>query len=121
VSDERRGNKDVLNRTMRGLVHCLDEKLLTGVATSLCATNIDDLLTEAWLDKLIALGVHYTWFHTYRPVGPKINSQLALTPEQIIQARRFIVRPLAESDLEALTPSTFGRRSRQSSSWLSCT
>src|SRR4051794_24014548 len=99
VSDERRGNKDVLNRTMRGLMHCLDEKLLTGVATSLCATNIDDLLTEAWLDKLIALGVHYTWFHTYRPVGPKINSQLALTPEQIMQARRFIVRQRARKPI----------------------
>lgn len=99
VSDERRGNKDVLNRTMRGLMHCLDEKLLTGTATSLCATNIDDLLTEAWLDKLIDLGVHYTWFHTYRPVGPKINAQLALTPEQIMQARRFIVRQRARKPI----------------------
>lgn len=99
VSDERRGNKDVLNRTMRGLVHCLDQKLLTGVATSLCRTNIDDLLSEAWLDKLIALGVHYTWFHTYRPVGPKISADLALTPEQIMQARRFIVRQRARKPI----------------------
>jgi MoaA/NifB/PqqE/SkfB family radical SAM enzyme len=99
VSDERRGNKDVLNRTLRGLMHCLDQKLLTGTATSLCATNIDDLLTEAWLDKLIDLGVHYTWFHTYRPVGPKINAQLALTPEQIMQARRFIVRQRARKPI----------------------
>ncbi|MFZ4767709.1 MAG: radical SAM/SPASM domain-containing protein, partial [Roseimicrobium sp.] len=99
VSDERRGNKDVLNRTLRGLQNCLDQKLLTGVATSLCATNIDDLLNEAWLDKLIALGVHYTWFHTYRPVGPKINAQLALTPEQIMQARRFIVRQRARKPI----------------------
>jgi MoaA/NifB/PqqE/SkfB family radical SAM enzyme len=99
VSDERRGNKDVLNRTMRGLMHCLDQKLLTGVATSLCKTNIDDLLSEAWLDKLIDLGVHYTWYHTYRPVGPKINAQLALTPEQIMQARRFIVRQRARKPI----------------------
>jgi MoaA/NifB/PqqE/SkfB family radical SAM enzyme len=99
VSDERRGNKDVLNRTMRGLMHCLDQKLLTGVATSLCKTNIDDLLTESWLDRLIDLGVHYTWFHTYRPVGPKINAQLALTPEQIMQARRFIVRQRARKPI----------------------
>lgn len=90
VSDERRGNKDVLNRTLRGLRNCLDQKLLTGVATSLCKTNIDDLLTESWLRKLIDMGVHYTWYHTYRPVGPKISSELALTPAQIVQARRFI-------------------------------
>lgn len=99
VSDERRGNKDVLNRTMRGLQNCLDQKLLTGVATSLCRTNIDDLLTESWLDKLIDLGVHYTWYHTYRPVGPKINEGLALTQEQIMQARRFIVRQRARKPI----------------------
>lgn len=90
VSDERRGKKDVLNRTMRGLQNCLDAKLLTGVATSLCRTNLDDLLSEAWLDKLIDLGVHYTWYHTYRPVGPKISPELALSLDQITQVRRFI-------------------------------
>ncbi|HEY2573241.1 MAG TPA: radical SAM/SPASM domain-containing protein [Verrucomicrobiaceae bacterium] len=99
VSDERRGNKDVLNRTLRGLQHCLEECLLTGVATSLCRTNIDDLLCEAWLDKLIAMGVHYTWYHTYRPVGPKISADLALTPEQIRQARRFIVTQRAKKPI----------------------
>jgi hypothetical protein len=68
----------------------LDQKLLTGVATSLCKTNIDDLLTVQWLQRLIDMGVHYTWYHTYRPVGPKICSELALTTEQITQARKFI-------------------------------
>jgi MoaA/NifB/PqqE/SkfB family radical SAM enzyme len=99
VSDERRGNKDVLNRTLRGLTHCLEQKLLTGVATSLCKTNIDDLLSEAWLDKLIAIGVHYTWYHTYRPVGPKISAELALTPEQIRDVRRFIVTQRARKPI----------------------
>jgi MoaA/NifB/PqqE/SkfB family radical SAM enzyme len=91
VSDIRRGNKDVLGRTLRGLRNCLDEKLLTGVATSLCQTNIGDLLTRKWLQQLIDWGVHYTWYHTYRPVGPKIAPELALTPEQITGVRRFVV------------------------------
>lgn len=90
VSNERRGGKDVLNRTLRGLRHCLDARLLTGVATSLCKTNIDDLLSERWLRQLIDMGVHYTWYHTYRPVGPKISPELALTPEQITRVRRFV-------------------------------
>ena len=45
--DERRGNKDVLNRTLRGLDNCLRAGLLTGVATSVCQTNIEELLTES--------------------------------------------------------------------------
>ncbi len=99
VSNERRGGKDVLNRTLRGLQNCLDAKLLTGVATSLCKTNIDDLLSVSWLDKLIDMGVHYTWYHTYRPVGPKISPELALTPEQITQVRRFVVEQRAKSPI----------------------
>lgn len=90
VSDMRRGNKDVLTRTLRGLRNCLDQKLLTGVATSLCQTNIDDLLNEAWLKKLIGWGVHYAWYHTYRPVGPKISQELALRPDQLVRIREFV-------------------------------
>ncbi len=96
VSDLRRGSKDVLGRTLRGLRNCLDEKLLTGVATSLCQTNIGDLLTRQWLEKLIGWGVHYTWYHTYRPDGPKIAPELALTPEQITKVRKFVVEMRSE-------------------------
>ncbi|NNE93606.1 MAG: radical SAM protein [Verrucomicrobiales bacterium] len=91
VANERRGGKDVLNRTLRGLDNCLENKILTGVATSLCQTNIDDLLTEKWLRTLIDRGVHYAWYHTYRPVGPQIHEELALTPEQARKVRQFVV------------------------------
>ena len=99
VSNERRGGKDVLNRTLRGLQNCLDAKLLTGVATSLCKTNIDDLLTESWLHRLIDMGVHYTWYHTYRPVGPKISEELALSPDQITRVRKFVVEQRAKTPI----------------------
>ncbi len=91
VANERRGGKDVLNRTLRGLDACLENRILTGVATSLCQTNIDDLLTEDWLRHLIKKGVHYAWYHTYRPVGPQIHDELALTPEQARKVRQFVV------------------------------
>jgi len=91
VSDVRRGKKDVFNKTMRGLEQCLRAGLLTGVATSLCRSNIDELLTEGWLRELIHRGVHYVWYHTYRPVGPKMNPQLALSPDQLVRVRKFVV------------------------------
>ncbi|HXG46474.1 MAG TPA: radical SAM protein [Methylomirabilota bacterium] len=90
TSDERRGRKDVFTRTLRGLDHCLREGLLTGVATSVCQSNIDELLTEAWLQELIDRGVHYVWYHTYRPVGPQPNFQLALRPDQLVRIREFV-------------------------------
>ena len=85
------GKKNVFNKTVNGLENCLKAGLLTGVATSVCQTNIGELLTESWLRELIARGVHYVWYHTYRPVGPKMNPALALRPEQLVQVRRFIV------------------------------
>lgn len=91
VSDQRRGNKDVYARSLRGLDACLRHRVLTGVATSLCQSNIDVCLSESWLRALIARGVHYAWYHTYRVVGPNMNEQLALRPEQVKQIRRFVV------------------------------
>ena len=91
ASDQRRGSKNVLSRTLRGLDACVEARLLTGVATSVCQTNIDELLTESWLHELIARGVHYVWYHTYRPVGPRMSNELALRPDQLVQVRRFIV------------------------------
>ena len=99
VSDERRGKADVYSKSMQGVLNCVENKLLTGVATSLCQTNIDDLLQEAWLDKLIDLGVMYAWYHTYRPVGPEPNEQLCLTPEQQIKVRKFVVNMRCEKPL----------------------
>jgi MoaA/NifB/PqqE/SkfB family radical SAM enzyme len=90
TSDIRRGNRQVLDRSLRGLEVCLEARLLTGVATSLCQSNFDQLLTDAWLEHLIDLGVHYTWFHTYRPVGPEASPELALRPDQLVRVREFV-------------------------------
>src|SRR5439155_1830462 len=73
TSDQRRGKKDVFNKTMRGLEHCLRARLLTGVANSVCQSYIDELLTEQWLQELIQRVVHYVCYQTYQPVDTQIN------------------------------------------------
>jgi MoaA/NifB/PqqE/SkfB family radical SAM enzyme len=99
VSDERRGRSNVFNRSMQGLRSCLQNKVFTGVCTSLARTNFDDLLTERWIDRLIEMGVMYTWFHVYRPMGPDPRPDLCLTPEQQIAARRFVVEMRAKKPI----------------------
>ncbi len=108
VSDERRGRLNVLSKTMEGLQHCLENKLLTGVCTSLCQTNFDDLLSEKWVDRLIEMNVMYTWFHIYRAVGPDAAPELCLTPAQQCAARQFVVDMRLPSPLSSLTPITTG-------------
>lgn len=118
VSDERRGRLNVLSKALAGIENCRRNKLITGVATSVCQTNID-LVSEAWLRRLIDLGVHYCWFHTYRVIGPVPTATLALTPEQVLKVRRFAVEmrsklPIAIVDAywddkgEALCPMATG-------------
>jgi MoaA/NifB/PqqE/SkfB family radical SAM enzyme len=99
VSDERRGRHGVYSKTMAGIQNCLANKVMTGVCTSLCQTNFDDLLNERWIDRLIDMGVLYTWFHVYRPMGPDANPQLCLTPEQQLQARKFVVEMRARKPI----------------------
>ncbi|MFO0903004.1 MAG: radical SAM/SPASM domain-containing protein [Pirellulales bacterium] len=98
VSDERRGRSQVYSQTMEGLQNCLKHKVFTGVCTSLCQTNYD-LLSEAWVDRLIELGVFYCWFHIYRAVGPAPNPDLCLTPEQQLEARKFVVEMRARKPI----------------------
>ena len=98
ASDERRGRANVLSQTLAGLENCRRHKLITGVATSVCQSNIG-LVSEPWLRRLIELGVHYVWFHTYRVIGPRPAAELALRPEQVEQVRRFIVEMRARLPL----------------------
>jgi len=119
VSDVRRGKDGVYSKTMEGLQNCLNNKVLTGVCTSLCQSNYEDLLQDHWVDKLIEMGVMYCWFHIYRPVGPDACQELALTPEQQRVARKFVVdtrvkKPIIvidayyDADGQALCPAATG-------------
>jgi MoaA/NifB/PqqE/SkfB family radical SAM enzyme len=119
VSDQRRGRDGVLDKTMRGLDAAVRAKLITGVATSVCQTNFDDLLSERWVDELIDRGVMYCWYYTYRAVGPDPKTELALTPDQIRRVREFVVemrtrKPIVFIDAywddkgEALCPAATG-------------
>ena len=99
ISDERRGRPDVYNKTMQGIQNCLKEKVFTGVCTSLAKTNFDDLLREEWVDRLIEMGVMYTWFHVYRPMGPMPEPELCLTPAQQKKAREFVVEMRAKKPI----------------------
>jgi MoaA/NifB/PqqE/SkfB family radical SAM enzyme len=119
VSDQRRGRLNVLSKSLQGIENCRRNRLITGVATSVCQSNIDELVTEGWLRRLIEMGVHYAWFHTYRVVGPNPHPELALRPEQVLRVRRFVVEmrsklPIAIVDAywddkgEALCPMATG-------------
>lgn len=91
VSDVRRGGQEVFSRTIDGLKSCSSNKLITGVATSVCKSNYKDLVNRDFIDRLIELKVHYLWYYIYRPVGPVPSPELTLSKEEILELRRFMV------------------------------
>lgn len=90
-SDRRRGGTAVLDSSRSALAACVNEGLPTGVATSLCRSNIDHMLTEEFIDEMIERKASYLWYYIYRPVGGDPCPEESLTREQILRARKFIV------------------------------
>lgn len=90
-SDARRGRSDVFRRTMEGVENCIRQKLIIGVAASICKSNFDEMVSREYIEYLAGKGVHYLWYYIYRPAGPDPDPANALSEEQILQLRRFIV------------------------------
>lgn len=91
AGDDRRGGHGVYDRALEAVEHCRKHRLITGVATSVCRTNMADLATEGFLRELIRRGVHYAWYYIYRPVGPRPAPELALSADEIRDLRAFLV------------------------------
>ncbi len=91
VSDERRGGKNVYERAMAGIDACRRNRLIFGVATSVCRSNFNDLVSTKFVRDLVARGVHYLWYYIFRPMGANPSPDLCLSEEQILELRRFMV------------------------------
>ena len=90
-SAARRGGSGVYGSALDALRYCHENRLFTGVATSITQNSIDDLVCEKFVNEMARRGAHYLWYYIYRPVGPNPSPERALGTEQILRLRRFIV------------------------------
>lgn len=91
AGDERRGGRDVYGRALAALAACRDARLIFGVATSVCRSNLETLATPEFAAAMARAGAHYLWYYLYRPAGPNPCPELALDAAQIRGFRRFLV------------------------------
>lgn len=91
VADERRNGTNVYKRTFDGIDNATANGLITGVAMSVCKTNLQLALSPDFINSLIKKGVIYLWYYIYRPVGQDSNIDLALSKEEIEQLRHFMI------------------------------
>jgi MoaA/NifB/PqqE/SkfB family radical SAM enzyme len=91
VADIRRGGKEIYNRTISAINTATKHKLVTGVAVSVCKTNIEMALSEKFVQMLHDKGVIYLWYYIYRPSGENPCYELALSAQEIERLRQFLV------------------------------
>ena len=98
-SDARRGRDNVYERTLAGLRACRRAKVIFGVAASIGRSNYDELVTRKHIEDMAREGAAYLWYYIYRPVGKHPIVENALSKEQILSLRRFLVEQRTDAPL----------------------
>ncbi len=87
----RRGEGRAYGTALEALACCKRQGLVTGVATSVSASNFAEAVTPAFLDDVVARGAHYVWYYIYRPSGPVPCFEEALDDGQVRALRGFLL------------------------------
>jgi MoaA/NifB/PqqE/SkfB family radical SAM enzyme len=99
IADIRRGGDDVYNKTQQAIVNSTNAGLITGVAMSVCKSNIELAFSDSFIQSLIKKGVTYLWYYIYRPVGENPNVELSLSKDEIQELRQFMVDARTKYDI----------------------
>ena len=117
-NDMRRG-EGVFESIDKGLQRLRKAKLLYGIATTTTGKNMDEVMTDAYLDHWIKRGAMYIWYYIYRPVGEHPHPEYCMSREQIIEMRKrmlalrkrkpiFIIDTYWTAEGEAFCPAAMG-------------
>ena len=91
VADIRRGGDNVYEKAQAAIDNSTQAGLVTGVAMSVCKSNLELAFSEDFINSLIKRGVLYLWYYIYRPVGKDATVELALSQDEINKLRTFLV------------------------------
>ncbi|HNW51674.1 MAG TPA: radical SAM protein [Prolixibacteraceae bacterium] len=91
VADVRRGGINVYARTRQAIDNATKAGLITGVAISVCKSNLEMATSDEFIQSLIDQKVMYLWYYIYRPVGENAMPSLALSADEILRLRKHIL------------------------------
>ncbi len=90
-NDDRRG-EGVFRAALDGLAQLNRQKILFGVATTVTGANLDEVLSDGYVEQLIDHGAMYLWYYVFRPVGADPSPQLSVGREQMIELRKRLLK-----------------------------
>lgn len=80
-TDARRG-QGVFDKISAGMDRLRENGVLFGASLTVMRDNVEELLSDEFIDFLIEKGVTYVWAFHYVPIGRNPNVEMMLTPEQ---------------------------------------
>ena len=80
-NDDRRG-EGAYSRTLKTMELLKREKILFGISICYTRKNVEAVTDDAFLDKMVDLGVKYALYFNYMPVGHDADKELIPTPMQ---------------------------------------
>ena len=90
-NDDRRG-AGVFQAATEGLARLKAHKILFGIATTVTGENLDEVLSDRYVEEFIDRGAMYLWYYVYRPVGANPSPHLCVGREKMIELRRRLLK-----------------------------
>lgn len=89
-NDARRG-PGTYRKAVESCKRLQKAKILYGVATVVTGSNMDEVLSEDYVQTFIDLGAMYLWFYVFRPVGPDPAPELCVSHEKMVELRKRLL------------------------------
>ena len=90
-NDMRRGD-GVFESADEGMRRLKRAKILFGIATTTTGKNMDEVMSDAYVQHFVDAGAMYLWYYIYRPVGEEPHTEYCMTADQIVEMRRRLLR-----------------------------
>ena len=89
-NDDRRGD-GVFQAAVEGLDRLKRRKILFGVATTVTGQNLDEVLSDRYVQYFVDRGAMYLWYYVYRPVGANPSPRFCVQRDQMIELRKRLL------------------------------
>ncbi len=89
-NDLRRG-EGVWDAALAGMERLRKAKLFYGVATTATALNMEEVMSDDYVNFFIERGAMYLWYYVYRPMSPEPHTEYCVSEEQLLWMRRRLL------------------------------
>lgn len=89
-NDLRRGD-GVFESADKGMDRLKKAGIIFGVATTATGKNMDEVMSDEYVQHFIKKGAMYIWYYVYRPVGDEPHPEYCMGRDQLIEMRQRLL------------------------------